>query len=416
MSSIRTQFTDIISNFLRENILPTIVDHFINVRKVECTVDELVGLLDLPPRTTPSMISSIQIPQSFAGQNRLPATSIPNFSTVQAVSAGRAKKVKEVDPNAPRCQYKFTRAPNKGRICEKSAVDGQRFCRDCLKKKAVQNEIAAEAAGHMQGPNIPQAGGMMQGFVDNQVKKPEIKVKPFKKFGEGFLIETTYGFVVKKVRENHVVVYCVADEAGNDRPLTMREKQIAQSMRFVVTDETRLDTSSTDDDDSLSAPIGSVLNQNGMMPPVGYNQNTMMMMPQMNQNGMMPPVGYNQNTMMMPQNGTPNQNMIPSTGQTGQTGQSSFGTLNHGTLNHGTLNQGMMSNPSVQQSVGFGAPSIPQVNFPQLSMPSLNMNLGNLQPVPSLPQIHTMQTGSPLQDSTNGNGSPLINTEALNQL
>lgn len=187
-------------------------------KQLHVSSEEILSVLDLPvttPRTPsviPSGIGQAHIPPGLRG-------SLPPMGTSAGSGAGRGKK-KEIDPNAPRCQYKFVRGSKKDQYCGEPAVVGTQYCKACGKKKGVQAQEST------QNVVVPGFGHTRPIKAIQQQKKEEVELNvtaiPDR---EGYFISSGLDrdYVLHRIAQDTYVAVSLIED-GVERQLSVDEK------------------------------------------------------------------------------------------------------------------------------------------------------------------------------------------------
>jgi len=232
--SIRNNFNDAISSLIAVTFVNPLVDWLQREKQLQVAPEEILEVLDLPvttsrtPSVIPSSIGQAQIPPGLRGAS--------NVGTVLGTSTtgGRTKK-KEVDPNAPRCTYKFVRGVKKDQLCGEVAAVGSKYCKSCAKKKGVQAQT--ESTQPVVGPGFGHRAPLKP-VTQAKREEPELDVNAIPERPGYFIsIGLNRDYILHAMPNGIYVVVGVSEEGGTERSLTMEEKDYVRSIGLGVLDE-----------------------------------------------------------------------------------------------------------------------------------------------------------------------------------
>lgn len=178
----------------------------------------------------------------------LPNMGVPDYFKISGDSPAKPKakggRSKKASSDAPTCSYKMTRGKNSGQNCPNkiagdSVKGGDRFCKSCLKKAAVQAELAnPEDKATLTPPTAP--GSTIPVAEEVEEKSTDLEAYPIEG-REGFFKEAKYGFTIQQTLDRGIIAHSIEVD-GKERPLNDAEKKIAIEMGLSVveTKETKL--------------------------------------------------------------------------------------------------------------------------------------------------------------------------------
>jgi len=237
---------------LKDVFSTTVTDCFVNQvsshlsewlktnKSVDVSAQDICEAFNVPFTPRPSMTG---LPQAANMPTQMP--NIPGYfqgSGASASPAGRrgGRKKAPRDPNAPTCVYQFQRGNKKGQVCgEQVAQDGrpgaEEYCKNCLKKKTVQNRInsGSSSKSSVQPPVLP--GGMVS-VPEQSSSSAEntIDAVPIDGHNDLFM-DLKNNFILKQYEDGSLVALAV-EEKGHQRDLTAEEKVTAQALGLCILD------------------------------------------------------------------------------------------------------------------------------------------------------------------------------------
>ena len=162
-----------------------------------------------------------------------------------AKSSRGGRKKAQVDPNAPKCIYKFQRGKRQNEVCgTQVSGDGSpgsdQYCKNCLKKKTVQSKINTDSTekSRLAPPIFPN--GLVsvpeQGTPDSTENSLNAVHIPG---SEDLLKIVDHGFIVRQESNGNIVAISMEESDGTQRPLTEEEKVTAQSLGISIVEGPR---------------------------------------------------------------------------------------------------------------------------------------------------------------------------------
>lgn len=235
--------------YLRNCFLSRIVSGLAQHKKIDVTVDELVAWLQLPD------IKNLNPPPISIGNINPP---IPPFLRGTGVVVNNGKKLPQnsargrrklpttnsVEVELPPCKYVFQRGTRRGQQCnEPSDPTGNGYCKNCLKKQSVKNDSTQKTLSPNLSVHIPAIpDGMMVSSCDDEINESDetisINVVPLPGAGPGMFIEESHKFVLQQLPNRNIFAIAVQISPDEERDLTDEEKRIAESMGFLIGNET----------------------------------------------------------------------------------------------------------------------------------------------------------------------------------
>ncbi len=206
-STLKDVFSTTITDFFVNQVATHLSEWLKANKSVDVSAQDICGAFNVPftPRT---MMAGL--PQSANMPTQMP--NLPGYFHGTGASPARrgGRKKAPVDPNAPKCVYQFQRGNKKGQVCAEAVANNgapgsDQYCKNCLKKKTVQNRINSGSAGRstVQPPVVP--GGMVP--VPNQqptvASDNTINVVPIPGHPDMFK-DVNHGFILKQFK-HHVL-------------------------------------------------------------------------------------------------------------------------------------------------------------------------------------------------------------------
>lgn len=232
-----TAFANSCAGYVHSFILTPIVQHLTG-KGVQCSLEELAGVLQLPAARAPAMPGPAIPAMAFGG-------AVPAMAAAVAPTAAR-KNTATDNPVAGRtCIYQYKRGQSKGKFCGKAVAAGSDFCNTCLKqRKNLHKEAPGAAPGAAPGMGIPGMAGLPPGYnppiaaaaptATAPARPGELSVAPFDP-ERGLFKEPNHHFIVCQVSPGVVAVIGRHDEAENRIvPLTDQEKATAQQYGLIL--------------------------------------------------------------------------------------------------------------------------------------------------------------------------------------
>jgi len=183
----------------------------------EITPEELCTALDVP---------FFYYPEIRSKNTR----NLNNLFDGTGISGGKRRSGRQKiipDPNAPKCKYVFKRGNRKNKICkqpcdisDKSIVGSDKYCKSCLKKTAVKEELKKDDNNKVLPPKDPHST-VSSGYEETE-ETLEVDVIALP---GGRTIEPVNNFILVK-EEDDVIAVSKMDE-GVERELSPEEKNIA---------------------------------------------------------------------------------------------------------------------------------------------------------------------------------------------
>ena len=235
MATPLSNFSQSVSSLLVNEVLAHLVAWLAKEKNLTVTVDEMMGVLNIPSQAkmpAPAPIQMPNLPNFLAGPG---ATTAPAGT---AGGSGRKKASASGAPyNGPTCQYVFVRGAKKHQTCGEPCIEGSNFCRACAKKKS---------AG---GPGTGGSGGgattaPTQGFAPAPSHAPEaptgdetaglqVMALPNR---PGFYRTVKEGFIIQQQPDGAIVATAI-DVNGVIRPLNEEEKRKASTLGIGFIDD-----------------------------------------------------------------------------------------------------------------------------------------------------------------------------------
>lgn len=235
-NTLSSSFSETVTSFFSRLVADRLSKWLKNDKNIDISSEEICQQFEMEFTPTP-LISGL--PHGVNIGTQMP--NIPNYMTGTSASPkrrGGRKKKAPVDPNGPKCQYKFIRGDNIGKICEKPVLNNgnpgsDRYCKDCIGKKTVKDEIKqshSESKSTVKPPVVP--GGMVSVVEQEDESNNTLDAESTDK--EGFYREKTHGFIVQD--KSGSIYSDQIDDNGTWRPLTQDERKLARVMGIKVPD------------------------------------------------------------------------------------------------------------------------------------------------------------------------------------
>lgn len=232
-------FVDSVSSLLTSSVLSPLSSWLEQNKGVKLSVDEMISILNLPPSPKPSGLPQTgPIPLQIPIPGFLKNTGFISPSNKKSILQSRGRKKISSDPNTTPCVYIYQRNDRKGQTCGEPSEPGLQYCKNCIKKKSVQNSLKVPSTTTSSSLNTTSPSS-------TQLKEVEVIPIPDK---PGFFEETTHHFILQQFQDGTLLALKVRD--GNiERNLTDDEKKTANLMSIATTIDDSLElhsNSSTD--------------------------------------------------------------------------------------------------------------------------------------------------------------------------
>ena len=238
-SDLQTIFSTVITDFYVSKVCSHLSDWLKTKKGFDCSPEELCEAFNVPFTPRASMAG---LPQAANMPTTMPH--IPGYFTGTGPSPNRrgGRKKVPIDPNAPKCVYQFQRGGKKGQVCadpvaQTGAPGSDQYCKQCIKKKTVQNRINSGAANKstVQPPIMP--GGLVS--MPQQQHRPNanensINALPIPGTTDMFK-DVDGGFILKRCHDGSIVALAI-EENGVQRSLNAEEKKTAQLRGLSIMD------------------------------------------------------------------------------------------------------------------------------------------------------------------------------------
>lgn len=276
-------YVESVNSSLVTNVLNPLSE-WLSTNPKDTSVQSMMSILQIPIPTRPlaSSTSASATPSSFSSMN------IPNFlrqtGVISPLGDKKKQNVKAIAPAKPKkddmtsdsssapCIYIFQRGKFPGRNCGRPSVNGTPYCKSCIKKKSVENQLTKTTSGTSQNlnPNSTTAPPLGVKVVPNSMvtnnppraseEQPELNVEEIPD-RHGFFLEQTHNFIVHQLNDGTILAVKVKD--GNiERKLTQKEKEIANSMALATIEskdeDDETDTEEDDENDFTGNNVDSV--------------------------------------------------------------------------------------------------------------------------------------------------------------
>ena len=230
-----TSFTDAVATMLANSIVTPLVLWLDQSKGLKVTSDEIFAALNIPlPSRTPGY------PQVGTVPIQMP--NIPAYlkgSTVAAKPQTRGRKkgsitTATVTTSVP-CIYLFQRGGRVGEMCGQPSVAGTNFCRNCLKKSKVKQELAKQGSGDSP-TTIPLTSDIDTIPVTSMVPNNEVEVVAYDGH-PGLYLDQKQNFILQQLADGTIVALRSLQPDGIERPLTEAEKLTATKIGFAVPED-----------------------------------------------------------------------------------------------------------------------------------------------------------------------------------
>ena len=199
-------------------------------KNVEVTPEEICSCFDVPykPPSTPGVHSAASI-----------QTQLPNYYsgavTPSKKKGGRTRK--NIDPNAPQCEYTLSRGDNSGARCknpvygEEGVIGADRFCKACLRKAAVKKILEKPDDKPVVKPPTREGDSIS---CDNKPANKSEELSVVQIDGRpGFFKEENHGFIVEQTEDGQIITHAIEID-GEERELNDDERTIAINLGLRV--------------------------------------------------------------------------------------------------------------------------------------------------------------------------------------
>lgn len=243
-TTLKDSFSTTVSEFFVNQVASQLSEWLKSNKDLDVSPEEICSAFDIaytPRATMAGLPQSANMPTQmpnlpgyFAGTGASPAPG------GKGSGRGGGRKKAPVDPNAPKCTYTFQRGNKKGENCDEPVAGsgvpgGDKYCKNCLKKKTVQNRVASGSSDRstVQPPTVPN------GMVSVPDQEPAdggdntINVVPIP--GSDLYKEVNNNFILRQDPDGTVVALSV-EENGIQRDLTADEKKTAQILGLSFVD------------------------------------------------------------------------------------------------------------------------------------------------------------------------------------
>ena len=212
-------FTEHVGSFVEICILPHIIEWYKQNKGAHATSSELMSALTIPIVKQTQVQTGMQNLPNFIASK----TPIKKGST----RLNKKKNMNIPDPNCVPCIYVFQRGDKKDQPCGMSSVENTSYCKDCIKKKSVRDQL------NKTGVTVDNSSkGFGTTFVAPQHAQRELSVIPIPN-RPGFYEEQEFHFIVEQLSD-HTIVALSVKEGKSERPLTEQEKEIAKSRGMAI--------------------------------------------------------------------------------------------------------------------------------------------------------------------------------------
>lgn len=238
-----TNLKDVFSTTVTDCFVNQVASHLSEWLKTNKSVDvstqDLCSAFNVPYTPRSAMAGLPQSAQMGTQMPQVPGYYSGTGGPSPARKGGRKKA--PVDPNAPRCIYKFQRGAKKGETCDEVVVGddqpgGDSYCKSCIKKKTVQNKITSGTGGKstVQPPVVP--GGMVPVPDQEPSGSDSMSIDAVPLGPDGMYRDVNNGYIIKAYPDGTLVALSIEDN-GVQRPLTDDERKKAQTMGLSVVNE-----------------------------------------------------------------------------------------------------------------------------------------------------------------------------------
>lgn len=239
MATPLSNFSQSVSSLLVNEVLTPLATWLAKEKNLTVTVDEMMGVLNIPSQAKAPAPAPIQMPNlpNFLSGSGAGAGSGATATTGTAGGSGR-KKASGAPYNGPTCQYVFVRGAKKHQTCGEPCIEGSNFCRACAKKKS------AGGPGTGSGAGPAATTGSAQGFAPVPSQAPEasagdetaglqVMALPNR---PGFYRSVKEGFIIQQQPDGAIVATAI-DVNGVVRPLNDEEKRKAATLGIGFIDD-----------------------------------------------------------------------------------------------------------------------------------------------------------------------------------
>ena len=244
-SNIINSFTESVSNLVISTILP-VISYKCEQKGIKYSVEEmtedLCRAVNLPKPHNNSNGVQIQMPNMPNIPSFLKGTGAATPSSAKGAGRGRGRKKVEVATTVmgKTCSYEFTRGGRQGNLCGEPVVDGTDYCKDCLKKKNVQQKMGkgpTVTSSLLHPPTIPNTlvqTGQIPKQKQQEEHEKEIEIEVSEIEGRpGLYREMQHNFIIQQSPNGTLLAIKISDN-GVERDLTDEEKKTAVNMGLAV--------------------------------------------------------------------------------------------------------------------------------------------------------------------------------------
>lgn len=260
-NTYKNYFNSALSEVIITGVLKRVSECAQQFKGVSINVDEMLLWLDAPaplanstvkPPPTAAPMIQMQMPnmgQSLPSYLRGTGAVTPTGNKKgQGTGSGRGRKKAVVtstapDPELPPCKYVFQRGDRKGHLCgEPSEPNGSGYCKACLKKQSVKNDITQKPGSSpndssSQNQTIPDGMLISAPIENNTTDSSELSLEVISDPERpGFFIEQSKGFIIQQLPDGTAVAFAIAD-GQSERDLTNDERELALAMGLALSDD-----------------------------------------------------------------------------------------------------------------------------------------------------------------------------------
>ena len=223
-----------ITRFFVEQVAQHLSEWLKNNNEVNVSTEELCAAFNITytPRTT--------LPQAANISTQYP--NMPGYMTGTGTPPSRGRRGRRnrnIDPNAPKCVYIFKRGNNLGKTCSVvvaahgpqkddyvNVAGSDKYCRNCLKKRAVKESIKRGSNDRMM-VNPPTIQGSVVEVSEQKTESNSMELNCMRIEGSANMLKDIEdGFIIENRPDCLVALEIEKD--GVRRPLTSEEKELAQ--------------------------------------------------------------------------------------------------------------------------------------------------------------------------------------------
>jgi len=251
-TNFQVHYTEHCNTIINDVLTPIL--ELVNSRPGPYTMDQLVEKLHMP--STKGRCITPAIPSMAFGAGVVP-------SVVSSIAPTNSRKTTvTANPQQGRtCNYQLKRGAHKGQYCGKNVAPGNEYCASCLKRPALNKELASKGMTPGVAPGvIPGMAGIPTGYSssqsDNGDQGSKLTVVPFDQ-ERGLFKDIERGFIVYQSESDIIVIGKHDENTDTILQLTDQEKIVAQQVGLMLPSEQSEDSEGEFLQQSVPSPESS---------------------------------------------------------------------------------------------------------------------------------------------------------------